>query len=169
MKMNKKLMFATFLLGVFVLGSASVLAVDPQVIEVGVSGTSGLAVSPGTINFGAIVPGTPVSLPTAITFEESTLFDSNEDMRIQVITEGVTGIFANNIDVTYSGSSEYEGYSGSLEDLNILMECISEGILPCTYETINLDATLDIPLGTPAGQKSGTITYLVTASEPIFP
>lgn len=161
--MTNKILITTFLLGILMLGVVGVFAIDSiQNTVVRVSSTSSMNVTPGQINFGSITPGTPAPI-----VEDATTFTavagSNEDFRISVLN--VTGIFSNNIEVTIANTNGFD----NLESLNVTMECQSTGTTPCTYTPIILDARLDVPLGTPAGQHNGVIIYLITAQTPIFP
>lgn len=137
-------------------GVVGVIAED-QGVEVIVSPTSSASINPTTLNFGTILPGTPNLLEDAITFSADA--GSNEDMTITVT--GVTGIFANNIDVSIADAATF----GPLESFTDVLECVIVSEV-CTYTDIVLDATLDVPPGTPAGDQTGTISYLLTGAPP---
>ncbi|MBU3906738.1 MAG: hypothetical protein KKA64_00635 [Nanoarchaeota archaeon] len=131
----------------------------PQGVSVPVTGTSSMTISPGTVTFPSVTPGTPRPLDDAITFTADV--GSNEDFSISVLS--VTDIFSGNIDVSIADAASF----GALESFSANMDCITDGVTPCTYNAITLDAILDVPSGTPAGSHSGVITYLITAT-PVF-
>jgi hypothetical protein len=139
-------------------GFVSGVESDPQDINVEVSPTSSIDISPGTIIFPSTIPGSPTSLDNAINFSAGE--NSNEDMTI--IVSEVTGVFSGNIQVALAGEESF----GSLESFTDTLECITDGVSPCTYNDIVLDAELLLPPGTPAGTKTGTITYTVTGAPP---
>ena len=151
----KKNLVMIVMIGLMLSVTGFVMA-DGQDLTVIVSSTSSVSINP-TVDFGTISPGTPNSEDDAITFTADV--GSNENMTISVTS--VTGIFADNIDVSPDGLDTF----ASLESFTDVLGCVVVDGL-CTYIPIILDAKLDVPLGTPAGIQDGVITYLIVGTPP---
>src|SRR3989338_8940398 len=153
--MNKLFVFLGVLgiLGIFLMiGVSGVIAVD-QGINASINTNTVLVIKPTTVEFGVVSPGTFNNPATTgnITFNAT-----GSNMNITVEGTNVAGI-----------PFEAGLKLNSISPVGVMVKlpCISLPI--CTYDIKKLTPTLDVPIGTPAGVRSGTITYLVTSIPPI--
>ncbi len=142
------------MLGVFLMiGVSSVIAVD-QGINASVSENIILHILPKNVSFGTVLPGTFNNNATTgnITFNAT---GSNSNITVDVST--VTGI-------PFEDGLKLDGMVPTSSDF--MMGCTIVGGV-CTYSIKTLIPTLDVPIGTPAGIRTGTITYLIIGIPPI--
>jgi hypothetical protein len=123
------------------------LTVDiPQVINV--------AITPSSLNFGSVIPGTNNVLPinNPISFNAT---GSNVDLVI--ITASVSGL-------PFETGLRINGASPA--SLNLPINCTKVANI-CNYELKQQSASLDVPVGFTAGTANGVITYTITGSIPL--
>jgi hypothetical protein len=155
MKINtnmNKLFLTTFLLGVLVFSSGAVLAVDAnQSVEVTVGTDITVLISPNPLGFGSLPTGSIDAVGPNVTFNAA---GSNVDVKVEVTN--VAGIpFANGL--------KFNSLAPIGQDEILTCVVVSE---VCTYSVPSWTTSLSIPLGTPAGLRSGAITYTVTGPVP---
>lgn len=148
--MKKILVFLVMasVLSVFSIGN--VIAVD-QSINATINGNSSILITPATVEFGAVVPGTNNNPSTSgnISFDPT---GSNVDVNVEVTN--VTG-------KPFEGGLKFDGSLAQGQDYDIL--CVGN---PCTYTPKVVIPTLNVPIGSRAGIKTGTITYTITGTPP---
>ncbi len=138
------------------LGSIGVFAQveEDQPIIVDVGEDIHLEILPNPLDFGPVLPDTTDNPSTEdITFDAT---GSNVDVHIEITD--VTG-------APFEDGLKIDGTDpvGQFWDL----PCISDPNTEiCTYDLDTAEPTLDIPLGTSQGSKSGTIVYTVTGPAP---
>jgi hypothetical protein len=154
----KKLLVFLVMFGVLMLGIGSVMAevlVGGANVTVG-PGTVEVVISPLTITFGNLHPGTVNSTATSgnVVISASTTDASDADIQIEVeVTDG-TDLFVNNLffdDVL-------------ADDYAVELPCVGTEI--CTYVNVPIVPTLTVPFGTPLGFDSAVITYTITGAQP---
>lgn len=147
----KKLLVSLALLSVLI-GIVGVLAAN-QGLEVTIGEDINLVISPTTVNFSSVTPGTNDNPATngPITFDAT---DSNVDVTIEVAS--VTGFpFETGLMLDTAAPV---GQSWTLP-------CVLSGDV-CTYTTASTVPTLNVPIAAPQSTNTGTITYTVSGPTP---
>jgi hypothetical protein len=148
-EMNKTFVLTT-LIGVFVLNvlSVSVLAVD-QGINATISEDITVIITPETITFGTVAPGSIDNVATngPIEFDAT---GSNDDVHIEVTA--VSGF-------PFDDGLMLDATPALGQFWDLLCTPISD---VCTFSVESTIPTLDVPAGAPAGNAAGTITYTIT-------
>jgi hypothetical protein len=148
-EMNKTFVLTT-LLGVFVLSilSINVIAED-QGLNVTISEDVVAQISPTTVEFGSVSPGSSDNAASNGPIEFNAT-GSNTNITIEVAN--VTGFpFATGLKLD----------AGSPVGMTWDLTCIPNGDM-CTFAGDSTIPTLDVPAGAPAGNAAGTITYTIT-------
>lgn len=132
-------------------GIVGVFAVD-QGAQVDVDNVVSVAIAPATITFGLVVPGATASATNG------------------PITLNAAG---SNVDVSVVVSVLGEPFAGGLmfnaadaDSFTATLVCVSSGGGACTYDILSITPTLVVPVGSPAGTKTGMITYTFTGPIP---
>jgi len=123
---------------------------NSQSINVEVITTITVMINPNILDFGSLVAGT-IDNPAVngpVSFDAS---GSNVDVQVE-ITDITAGLFEDGLK-----------FDGALALGQIfVLNCLAGEV--CTYDLETTDPTLDIPAGTPAGAKTGVITYTLTGA-----
>ena len=159
--MNKYLVLSV-MLGILVFASAGVFA-ETQTVNANVGGVVDLAITPSLIPFGSVTQGVASVFTNGINVQIGPI--SNQNINIDVTS--VSNVFGGgNLKFAPIGQTVFL----SLENFNEDFPCNSPEVgQPCNYNPSLkvFDLQLTIPIGTPAGTQTGTITYLVTGTPPI--
>ena len=139
--------------GILIASISFALAVE-QDLEVTVGQNITLVISPGTVEFGIVAPGTTDNDADSgdITFDAS---GSNVDVTVAVTD--VSGFPFESSTLFLDGDTPV-GQSWFLE-------CTIVNDI-CQYTTANTTPTLDVPVGAAQGNYVGILTYLITGSPP---
>lgn len=150
--MNKFLILSV-LFGVLVFSSAGVIADTGQGINASVGENISLIITPTTVEFGQVAPGTDDNDATSgdITFDAE---GSNVNVNIEVTN--VSGF-------PFETGLMLDGMPALGEFWDLM--CVIDSEL-CTYTPATTTPTLDVPVGAPPGVKPGTITYTITGTPP---
>lgn len=124
---------------------------DNQNIQVEINEGVTLAITPLTLNFGNVEAGSVDNLGTNIVFNAT---GSNVDVNVEVIN--VTGF-------PFETGLKLNGNIPIGESANLPCAVINN---VCTYTNVEWTTSLTVPIGTPAGLKSGTIVYLISGPSP---
>ena len=124
-----------------------------QQVDVEIVALTLISISPITLNFGPLVPGTTdnPALNGPIIFDAT---GSNTDVNIEVAS--VTGF-------PFADGLEFDGLDPVGKDWDFTCVVVDN---ICTYETQSTEPTLSIPAGAVIGEHIGTVTYTVTGSPP---
>jgi len=109
-----------------------------------------VAVSPASVDFGAVTPGTTATASN-IVFNAS---NSNADL--VVVYTSVSG-------APFNGNLKLDNLDAGSQIIS--MPCLQTGEV-CNYDIKQVVPTLSVPIGFVAGTKTGTITYTITGSNP---
>ena len=145
--MKKSLIFLVMVSLTF--GMIGVVSATDQGIDVNVGQDIHVVINPVTVQFSGVIPGTnnnPAS-NGPISFDAT---GSNVDVTIQVTT--VTN-------PPFDTGLKLDNVSPTTRIFNLPCVLVSS---ICTYAPVTTVPTLDVPIGSPAGIKSGTITYTIT-------
>ena len=150
----KKLLIFAVMFGI-IIGAINLVAAVDQGLQVTIGEDIDLLITPSTVDFGTVVPGSTDNAATngPITFDAS---GSNVDVHVEV--SAVTGFPFASTTLLLDGDSTPVGLFWDL-DCTIVNDI-------CTYTTASTTPTLDIPLSSTPGLKTGSITYTVTGSPP---
>ena len=146
--MNKFLIFSAMfgisLAALFLSGAVGVLAVD-QETNATVEADLTLTPTPNPMNFGPLMPGESNTI-------ETTLTPGTSDLTVTVgVSDTIGGIFEDNLMIDIGAGFVVP------ETVEILIDADTP---------MDVDYMLDIPVGTPSGPYSATITYTVLENLP---
>lgn len=146
----KKILILGLMLSVFLM--PAILAVD-QGINATIGDDITIVITPTTVTFGAIMPGTANNPSTSgnVGFDPS---GSNVHVNVEVTT--VTG-------EPFHSGLKFDGILAEGKDYDIPCALVLD---VCTYTLKVVVPTLDVPTGSPAGVKTGIITYTITGTTP---
>ncbi len=133
--------------------AAGIVMATPQGVEVEIGDDITMIIKPTVINFSSVIPGTAdnPAVNGPISFNAT-----GSNVNITVVVTNVTG-------VPFDKGLELDNVSPMGRTFQ--MHCVIVNDI-CTYSIVNTDPTLNVPKGSPAGMKTGTITYLITGVPP---
>lgn len=118
-----------------------------------------VSINPNNVDFDTLNPGT-FNAPTVgfvnITIDANTIEHTNNQDITVAVTNISPGLFSNGLKLNGVLASTKPSYS---------LPCVNASGI-CEYSLISIVPTLDIPAGTPAGAKTGMITYTITGATP---
>jgi len=126
-----------------------------QNLSISVDLVTSVQITPVTVDFGSIVPGT-VNNPTINGPIRFGADNSNVDLII---------VYASATGKPFDTGLKLNGKTPG--NFNVTMDCIrnpTNGV--CAYSDESANATLDVPKGFRAGTSMGNITYIITSSIP---
>ena len=147
----KKLLVSALVIGFLLsFGAFGVIAVD-QDINATIDDNLTISISPATVEFGAVSAGSSGNPASSgnISFDPA-----GSNVNVNVDVTNVTG-------KPFEGGLKFDGSLAQGQDYDIL--CVGN---PCTYTPKTVSPTLDVPIGSRAGIKTGTITYIITGTPP---
>lgn len=150
--MKKNILVLTALLGILVFSMGGVLAVDAnQPVQVTIGTDVTVAITPNPLDFGSVPAGSVNFTGPDVHFNAT-----GSNVNVTVAVTNVTGVpFATGLkfnSITPIGQIAF-------------LPCTVVADV-CTYTPVDWTTSLSIPIGTPAGLKSGTITYDVAGPSP---
>ena len=142
---------------VMTLSVVGVLA-ETQDANATVSPVVNVSISPATLGFGTITPGNSnvPAINGPITFGGAGSNVNNITFKVQSVT---TPSIFENIELETSPSV----WTGITSLPSVLIFCTGS---PCAYTPATWAARISVPIGYPAGFKTGVITYLVSGPTP---
>ncbi len=158
----RKLLVCLVMLGM-ILGAVGVMALNQDVF-VTPTGVVDFSVSP-TLTFPSVVPGTSTSADSTLTLGVT----NTEGLTVDIsLTGGSDNIFTNVVLTTAESSISGLGSGPSLsKSVPITIGITDTDVEPAqSVQNKVVLATLSVPLGTLPTQKTGVITYTVTAPTP---
>jgi len=150
--MIKKLLSLVLIMSVLV-GVCGVLG-DTATVTVGETNIT-LDISPSLIEFGPQLPGvTDVSAISSNVTISANTYGNNMNIYVDVTVSGEP--FESNLKFN-------SDIANGMSTIDLLCDDFT-GV--CMYTDVVLIPTLTIPIGTPAGEQIGTVTYTITGSAP---
>lgn len=141
----KKLISLIVLL--IIVSAFGVIGVD-QNINAAITSVISVTISPTTLDFGSVAPGTNNKVAGPIGFDAT---GSNVNVKVEVTDVTGNSLF-DNIEVTTSGGAR------NIIGATDIMPCV-DTLGTCTYAILSWPTTLDVPGGFPAGPITGAIVY----------
>lgn len=145
-----KFLLLSVMFGVLLFGVGAVFAVN-QPIEVTVGQDVTVLISPSTLDFGSLAAGTLNAPGSNITFDAT-----GSNVNVSVSVSNVTG-------VPFQVGLKFNGLA-PVGQMAALPCDSTSGI--CVYTPVSWITSLSVPIGTPAGLRSGVVTYTVSGPSP---